>query len=142
MKEAMDCKYFDACSAPMCPKDTGVENTAWFPGEEICRLVDIPEWVKRQRKIAKKAGNSEGFFTLSMLQCDCRISQGLKGIDPDGTDSERKAAEKAWLEKHPAITEEQREKLRVRGEKQKAVLSRFRSEKQSCNQGSTAPSCS
>ena len=124
----MDCKYFENCSAPMCPKDTGVGNTAWFPGEDICRRADVPDWVKRQRKITKKAAHGY-FFTLSMLDRDCRISQGIKGIDPDGTDAERKAAEKTWLEKHPAITEEEREKMRVIGEKNQASLALHRASK-------------
>jgi hypothetical protein len=116
----MDCKYFDDCSAPMCPKYEGVEHTAWFPDEPVCRLLDVPEWVKRQRRIAKKA--TGGSFTLAMLQRDCRIAKGVKGIDPDGTDNERAEAETAWLKAHPAITETEREILRARGKKNKAFL--------------------
>ena len=128
-----DCKYFGDCSAPMCPKDGNVEKTAWFPDEPICRLVDVPGWVKRQRKIAKKAvGCEAGCFTLPMLERDCRISQGIKGIDPDCTDVELKTAEKKWLEKHPVlkpISEELREKMRIQGEKNKALLTYARRKK-------------
>jgi hypothetical protein len=109
----LDCRYFDDCSAPLCPKgDT--ENTAWFPDEDICRLKDVPGWVKRQRKIARKAAQG-GYFTVAMLRHDCRIAQGMKGIDPDGTDKERAVDEAAWLVKHPAITAEEREKMREQG---------------------------
>ena len=88
------------------------------------------------RKIAKKAAGWEaGCFTLPMLERDCRIAQGVKGIDPDGTDKERSNAEAAWLKAHPAFTEETREKMRARGEIQKAVLSRHRSKKEGSNQG-------
>jgi hypothetical protein len=41
----------------------------------------------------------------------------MTGIDPDGTDTERKGAERSWLAKHPPIkpkTEETREKLAAR----------------------------
>jgi hypothetical protein len=38
----MDCKYFDGCSAPVCPKDPGREKTTWFADEDICRLADVP----------------------------------------------------------------------------------------------------
>jgi hypothetical protein len=31
----MDCKYFDGCSAPLCPKDEGIADRAWFPDEDI-----------------------------------------------------------------------------------------------------------
>jgi hypothetical protein len=112
----MDCKYFDGCSAPLCPKDEGVADRTWFPDEDICRLADVPEWVKRQRKVSRKAAMG-GYFTLAMLNHDCRISKGMKGIDPDGTDKERAADEAAWFKARPAITAEMREKLRAGGRK-------------------------
>ena len=117
----MECKNFEDCSAPMCPRDSGAASTAWFPGEPVCRLLDVPDWVKRQRKVARKAAAGYS-FTFAMLQQDCRIAQGIKGIDPDGTDKERTEAEKNWLSAHPAITEAEREKMRVIGEKNKAFL--------------------
>ena len=49
------CKYFDGCSAPLCPRDEGIADRAWFSDEDICRLADVPEWVRRQRKISRKA---------------------------------------------------------------------------------------
>ena len=126
----MDCRYFGECSASICPKDADVKKATWFPNEGICRLHDIPEWVKRQRKIAKKANSTDCFFfTFIMLQRDCRIARGIKGIDPDGTEKERAEAELAWLKAHPAITGEERERMRARGEKQTALLSRFREQK-------------
>jgi hypothetical protein len=124
----MDCKYFDDCSAPLCPRDEGVADRTWFPDEDICRLKDVPEWVKRQRKVSRKAAEG-GYFTLAMLRHDCRIAQGIKGVDPDGTDRERAADEAAWFVKHPAITAEEREKLKARGEKNKGVLALHRASK-------------
>jgi hypothetical protein len=96
----------------MCPKDENVENYSWFPDEDICRLSDAPEWVKRQKRISKKAVQG-GCFTLAMLKQDCQIRKGIKGIDPDGTDKERAADEAAWFKVHPAITKEEREKMRA-----------------------------
>jgi hypothetical protein len=113
----------------MCPKDTEVTETAWFPGEEICRLQDVPEWVKRQRKIAKKAGSIDYSFTLAMLQRDCRISKGIKGIDPDMTDKERQEAEKVWLEARPMITEEDRVKMRAKAARINALSLGFSAKK-------------
>jgi hypothetical protein len=78
----MDCKYFDVCSASLCPRDGGVADRTWFPDEEICRLADVPDWAKRQRKISRRAAPG-GYFTLAMLRHDCRIARGIKGIDPD-----------------------------------------------------------
>jgi hypothetical protein len=117
----MDCKYFDGCSAPVCPKDPGREKTTWFPDEDICRLADSPDWVKRQRKVSRRAARG-GYFTLAMLTHDCRISKGIKGIDPDGTDKERAADEAAWFKAHPVITAENREKNRAVGLKNKGFL--------------------
>jgi hypothetical protein len=110
----MDCRYFDGCSAPLCPKDKGAANCSWFPDEDICRLSDVPDWVKRQKKVSRKAVPGR-YFTIAMLNHDCRISKGMKGVDPDGMDKERAADEAAWLKAHPAITAEERERLRVQG---------------------------
>jgi hypothetical protein len=117
----MDCKYFDGCSAPLCPKDTGVALRTWFADEDICRLLDVPAWVKRQRKIARKVVPG-GYFTLAMLKQDCRICKGMKGIDPDGSDKERAADEAAWFKEHPVITIEEREKKRSVAAQNRAVL--------------------
>ena len=120
-----ECRYFDDCSAPMCPIDEGLENYTWFSDEDICILKDVPDWVKRQKKIAKKAvGWKAGYFTLTMLQRDCVIGKAIKGIDPDGTEKERENAEKEWLKRHPAIkpvSEEIRAERAARMRKLKAV---------------------
>ena len=130
----MDCKYFDGCSAPLCPRDEGVAARTWFADEDICRLADVPAWVKRQRRVAKKAALG-GYFTLAMLEQDCRIKEGMKGIDPDGTDRERAACEAAWFKAHPVMTAELREKLKASGEKKKELLHRARLKKMRSNIG-------
>jgi hypothetical protein len=33
----------------------GIADRAWFPDEDMYRLANTPDWVKRQRKISKKA---------------------------------------------------------------------------------------
>jgi hypothetical protein len=116
-----DCRYFAGCSAPLCPRDKGAAGCTWFPDEDICRLVDVPDWVKRQRKILRKAAQG-GYFTFAMLEQDCRISRGMKGIDPDGTDQERSADEAAWFSAHPVITAEERERNRNIMAKNRAFL--------------------
>jgi hypothetical protein len=117
----MDCKYFDGCSAPLCPKDEGAADRTWFPDEDICRLADVPEWVKRQRKVSRKAVLG-GYFTLAMLKHDCQIRKGMKGIDPDGTDKERAADEAAWFNAHPVMTAEERQRRRITGLKNKGFI--------------------
>jgi hypothetical protein len=133
----MDCKYFDGCSAPLCPKDEGVADRTWFADEDICRLADVPAWVKRQRKVSRKAALG-GYFTLAMLKQDCRITQGMKGIDPDGTDKERAACEAAWFKAHPVITAELREKSRAMMLKNKALEPGLGTKKTPPNRGIVA----
>jgi len=104
--------------------DTRAINAAWFVGEPICRLHDVPEWVRRQRKIAKTGVATTGCFTLPMLERRCIVGKKMTGIDPDGTEAERKDAEKTWLDRHPPIkpkTGEEREKLAARMRRLKAV---------------------
>jgi hypothetical protein len=117
----MECKYFDGCSAPLCPRDEGIADRTWFPDEDICRLADAPEWAKRQRRISKKAA-ADGYFTVAMLKQDCHISKGIKGIDPDGTEKERAADEAAWFKTHPVMTAENREKKRAAGLKNRGFI--------------------
>jgi hypothetical protein len=134
----MNCKYFDGCSAPLCPKDEGIADRTWFPDEDMCRLADIPDWVKRQRKVSKKAAMG-GYFTLAMLKHDCRISTGMKGIDPDGTDEKRAADETAWFKTHPLITAELREKSRAMMLKNKALEPGLGAKKTPLNLGLDVP---
>ena len=106
----------------------------WFPDEPICRLLDVTDWVKHQRRIAKKAAPGSSFM-LAMLQRDCRISQGIKGIDPDRTDRERAQEEIAWLKSHPAITEAEREIMRASAAKLKSFSPGFGGKKECQHQG-------
>lgn len=96
----MNCKYYNTCSAPLCPMDKdSLEHCAWFPSEEICRCVPSPRWVKRQRKLDKKLSFDNGCFTYQMLQQNCKITPALRGINPD--EAEPHSLEDTWIEKHP-----------------------------------------
>jgi hypothetical protein len=75
-----------------------------------------------------------------MLRHDCRIAQGIKGIDPDGTDKERAADEAAWLAKHPAITAEEREVQRKKAEALNNAGKGFKPLVLSCNGCKNTPS--
>jgi hypothetical protein len=116
-----DCKYFDCCSAPLCPKNEEGAGCVWFSDEEVCRLSAVPEWVKRQRRMSRKAAG-ESYFTIAMLGHDCRITKNIKGIDPDGTDKERADQEAAWFTAHRVITAKDRERNRAIGLKNRAFL--------------------
>jgi hypothetical protein len=118
-----DCRYFDSCSVPLCPKDDGAAVCVWFLDEEMCRCSGVPEWVKRQRRMRRRT--AAGFcFTLAMLAHECRISKNMKGIEPNGIDTERAADEKAWFAAHPLITAQVREKYRAIGFKKGVDLRR------------------
>ena len=99
----------------MCPRDKGAANTVWFTGEPVCRLHDVPDWVKRQRKLTKTGiDETAGCFTLPMLEHRCIVGKKIAGISPDGTEAERNEAVESWFEKHPLIkpkSNEEREKL-------------------------------
>jgi len=102
----------------MCPRDAGAADTAWFADEPVCRLRGVPEWVKRQRKVARTGANeTAGCFTMPMLERRCVVGKKIAGINPVGTDAERGAAERSWLERHPPVkpkSGEAREKLAAR----------------------------
>jgi hypothetical protein len=96
--------------------NVGVTQSVWFADEPVCRLHDAPEWVKRQRKIAKTGVfATAGFFTLPMLERRCVIGKKIAGINPDATDTDRIIAEEDWLCKHPPV------KAKNSGEREKLV---------------------
>jgi len=95
---ASDCPKFDACSAPICPKDAeSTAHCAWFPDEDVCPLRDVPTWVRRQRRIAKAVGKNAaaGCFTAKMLAHPCVIRPGIKGLDPETAITESRVS--AWV---------------------------------------------
>jgi hypothetical protein len=86
MTKEINCIFSRECEAPMCPMQSREENkkTVWFPEEPVCKLKDVPDWVKQQRKIAHhiKARNAETFFELVMLETPFRVKGSVKGITP------------------------------------------------------------
>jgi len=110
-----DCIYFDECSAPLCPlSDESLQYGTWFPDEEICRKNLGLEWVKRQKKIKKKATNFGECFTKNMLEHNCKLT--IKGINPD---CDRKPQIKKWFEIHKkkkSLSQEEKKQMRDRFE--------------------------
>lgn len=91
--EWIHCRHFNDCDAPLCPEDVNLKQCLWFPSEPVCRLRDAPEWVGKQRIIARLKGiDREKYFTLRMLQRITEIDSQLEGADP-----ELFQGEKAWL---------------------------------------------
>jgi hypothetical protein len=87
MIKNVDCIFSKHCEAPMCPNQTREENKKgiWFPDAPICKLKDVPDWVKQQRRIAYqiKARNAETYFELVMLETPFRVKSTVSGIVPD-----------------------------------------------------------
>lgn len=114
-----DCNHYETCNAPMCPYDENLNKMIWYPDEDICKKRDVPNWVKKQRKIAGKIREKSGYFTLEMLDRHFRITKALKGLDPNKDEVPQL---ERWKDAHPEITEEEMERLKERGRKLQARL--------------------
>ena len=113
-----DCRHYDYCSAPLCPiSSISLKKGIWYPDEEICRLKEYGklEWVKNQRKIARKTNDTDTFYTVNMLDRKLQIRKGIKGLDPNAPNT--KAMEKKWIESRQVkrdLTDKEKEVLRER----------------------------
>lgn len=106
------CNQFETCSAPLCPLDPeSLKHGIWYPDEEICTSTPGHgvSWIKNQRAIARKAANSDTYFTFGMLDRKFRIRRGITGLDPD---KEEAGQLQKWFEGHPEITAEETEQRR------------------------------
>ena len=94
------CTLFESCLAPLCPLDSASLKGIWYPEEEICRsrAQGGRPWIRSQRRIAKVAGHSAGYFTLEMLIRLVVIRKGITGLDPDLAEE---AQLRAWFQKRP-----------------------------------------
>lgn len=78
------CPSYPVCSAPLCPLDEqSLKNGIWYPDEPICNnRLQKPEWIRIQRRIARKAKIRTNYFTLEDLQVIKRVINP-KGHNPD-----------------------------------------------------------
>ncbi|MEM3844848.1 MAG: hypothetical protein QXU98_04010 [Candidatus Parvarchaeota archaeon] len=128
-----DCRFYNSCSASLCPLDSGMKEMIWCPEEnqpgDICRNPEFRNmrFIRTQKKIAKavkkRSENRNDFFTFAMLDRDIIIRRGIKGLNPDVSETvkdplrEYKIREERWLKKHPEISEQKIESMRERGRK-------------------------
>ena len=75
------CPHYSTCSAPLCPDDSGLDEAAWFPGEEICRRNGIA-FAAIQRRITRAGISSETCFTVVMLRRNIPVTKTLRGLTP------------------------------------------------------------
>jgi len=88
--ETVDCPHYKDCDAPLCPRDVNFGKRIWFPCEPVCRLRIVPDWVQKQRRIARLPGIDAGrYFTFRMLNVITRVGRGLQGANPDHVTAER-----------------------------------------------------
>jgi hypothetical protein len=112
-----ECKKYDTCNAPLCPLDEqSLKHGIWYPDEEICgmRTYAALSWIQNQKKLVKKAGRADRYFTLQMLERNCIIRRGIEGLDPDQAEDYQL---KKWLRDHPAkrvLSKKDREKVAQR----------------------------
>jgi len=106
------CRYFDSCSASLCPLDPEhLKVRIWYPDEEICRLKTVLNWVKIQKKISKRTKDNNKYYTYKMLNQNCKVGKGMTGLNPDKPEESQL---EDWLKKHPpkkAISEKQKKIL-------------------------------
>ena len=129
-----NCKFYESCSAPLCPilLDKRNSNYIWYPDEEICRKrKGAPDWVKQQRKIAKKAKpeNCCRYFTLEMLKVHFRVTKNVLGLDPNMDLKKEKRQLKTWHKNHKGtskmkLSEEQLKEKRLLAAKARGAKKR------------------
>jgi len=116
-KTREQCRYFESCSAPLCPLDKdGLMSGVWFPDEEICIVNEPPYWVERQVKLSKRTKDMGTQYTFNMVKWKCMIKKNINGIDPEDSMPKLRKSEKMWLKDHklkkPLSIKEREERCR------------------------------
>ena len=125
-----DCKFFDSCSANLCPLDLRLKEMLWCPEEneleDICRSPEFKglQFIRTLKKIAKaireKIQDRDDYFSYEMLNRNMTVRSGIRGIPepPDSIkDSEKwyEVREKRWIATHPEISKARCDELKLRG---------------------------
>jgi hypothetical protein len=86
------------CSAPICPNLKSSPDAIWFADESFCRKHEFSslEYVRTQRKIARRVLDRERPFDLDFLSRVRRITPKTQGnVDPDRNLTEPEPAKEA-----------------------------------------------
>lgn len=83
-KNIISCPQYQKCNAPLCPEINNPDGI-WYPDEPICRSHKFSalNWIRKQRKIAKKAIYRDFYFTKADLEAIIRVTIKTKGQNPD-----------------------------------------------------------
>ncbi|MEM3860721.1 MAG: hypothetical protein QW478_15225 [Candidatus Micrarchaeaceae archaeon] len=131
-----DCRFYNSCSASLCPLDPKIKEKVWLPEEsdrdEICRNKEFAglQFIETQKKVAravkKRNEDRDDYFSFAMLDRDITIKSGIRGIfEPSDTvkdpmkwyqDKERK-----WILKHPEKKQLSVEELERRRQRMKSI---------------------
>ena len=110
------CKFFDSCSASLCPLDPRVKEMRWCPEENepesICKYRKFAglQFVRTQKRIARSTRNKkherDDYFSYEMLNQNIVVRSGIEGIpEPPDTikDYEKwySDKERKWIDFHP-----------------------------------------
>lgn len=83
------CQSYEGCSAPICPLDSSFNYAIWYPDELICvkreLSPEIRKIVRTQKKISRRAKNSDLYYTLDALKSIKRVSTHIRGRNSDNT---------------------------------------------------------
>jgi len=126
------CKFFDSCSASLCPLDPRVKEMQWCPEENdsdgICKNREFAglQFIRTQKRIAKATRNKrrerEDYFSFEMLNRNIVVRSGIEGI-PDPSDTIKNpmgwysTKERKWILNHPEkkqLSGEEIERRRLR----------------------------
>ena len=126
------CKFFESCSANLCPLDPRLKEMLWCPEENeldsICKNREFSglQFTRTQKRIARSTRNRrrerEDYFFFEMLNRNIVVRSGIEGI-PDPPDSIRdyekwySAKERKWILNHPEkkqLSGEEIERRRLR----------------------------
>jgi hypothetical protein len=103
------------------------KNHIWYPDEEICkRRRNIPDWIRQQRKVAKKANDANivTYFTIAMLKVPFRVTKKVSGLDPNKPEQ---AQLRRWRKEYKGVCKRQTsEALREKKRKMASVARKAR----------------
>ncbi|MEM3859370.1 MAG: hypothetical protein QW478_08180 [Candidatus Micrarchaeaceae archaeon] len=120
----VDCPLYNRYECSLCPiEDNPV--SVWYSEDEICKNPKFQVVTNSMRKLKKK--QTEGFFTLRMLNRNFIIRRGTRGLDPDLPETVRDPLreymrrEEKWILKHPEKKQLSLEELERRRQRMKSI---------------------
>jgi hypothetical protein len=130
------CKFFDSCSANLCPLDPRLKETLWCPEENdsdgICKNREFAglQFVRTQKRIARATRNKghkrDDYFSYEMLNRNIVVRSGIEGIPepPDSIKNPEKwysDKQRKWTLGHPQKKQLSNEEIEKRRSRMKEI---------------------